>query len=238
VGLTVAGLQQVAVGRGGQIAAIVAGPGGDVLQTGASATGLGTVEGVEGALADPQWLDDDTLIVIDDGVPTAVEPRTGAVQVLAVGDEVTALALSADGRRLAYVEGGTAWVAPLGLDPDGNITVSELRPIGLTIANVSDMAWSSENFLWVATTGDNETKLFNIAIDNSRVEPQPGTVAFPPITQIAANPADPVDASVPRGEPVIIVANSTLYRVYTTGPEEVSNDDSPVAGASPFTVLE
>jgi hypothetical protein len=34
------------------------------------------------------------------------------------------------------------------------------------------------------------------------------------------------------------VANSTLYRVYTTGPEEVSNDDSPVAGASPFTVLE
>jgi hypothetical protein len=238
VGLAAAGLQQVAVGRGGQIAAVVAGSGGDVLQTGAASTGLGTVAGVEGVLADPQWLDDDTVIVIDDGVPTAVEPRTGAVQVLAVGDEVTALALSADGRRLAYVEDGTAWVAPLGLDADGNITVSELRQIGPTVTNVSDMAWSSENFLWVATTSDNETKLFNIAIDNSRVVPQPGTVAFPPITQIAANPADPVDASVPRGEPVIIVADSTLYRVYTTGPEEVSNNDSPVAGASPFTVLE
>jgi hypothetical protein len=238
VGFTATGLQQVAVGSGGQLAAIVAGSSGDALQTGATAASLGTVAGVDGALADPQWLDDDTLIVIDDGVPTAVAPRTGAIQVLAAGDRVTAMALSADGRRLAYVEGGAAWVAPLGLDADGNITVGDPRQIGPAITNVSDMAWSSENFLWVATTGDNEYKLFNVAIDNSRIEPQDGTEAFPPITQIAANPADPVDSSVPRGEPVIIVAHSTLYRVFTNGPDAVRNGEEPVAGTAPFTVLE
>ncbi|MCC3762860.1 hypothetical protein K3N28_07215 [Glycomyces sp. TRM65418] len=236
VGFTMPGLRQVAVGSGGRIAAITAGSGGEVLQTGDAVTGVRPVSGVDGALTDPQWLGDGTVIVVDDGVPIAVVPRTGTIQPLAAGDQVTALALSADGRRLAYVEDGLAWVAPLFLDADGNISAGQSEPVGTGIEDVSDVAWSSENFLWVAGNRE-DYKLFNVAIDNSRIEPQAGTVAFPPITEIAANPAEPVGSSLPRGEPVIIVANSTLYRVFTT-PDEVLNGDVPVSGSAPFTVLQ
>ncbi|HEX2145053.1 MAG TPA: LpqB family beta-propeller domain-containing protein [Glycomyces sp.] len=238
VGFSADGLQQVAVGPGDRIAAITTGPDGEVLQTGTSAAVMRAVTGLSGNLTDPQWLDDDTVIVVDGGVPTAVMPEPAGTQALAAaGDQVTAMALAADGRRLAYVQDGLAWVAPLGLDTDGNISVGEPRQLGLGIENATDVAWSSENSLWVV--GDrNDDQLFRVAIDNSRIEPQKGTGAFPQISQIAANPADPVESNSDRGEPVIIVANSTLYRLFTDGPDEVRNGDEPVAGTAPFTVLQ
>ncbi|MDN3240331.1 LpqB family beta-propeller domain-containing protein [Glycomyces tritici] len=236
VGYQAEGLRQVAVGPTGSVAAIVAGSGGDVLQTGANTSTVREVAGLTGSLADPQWLEEGTLLVIDDGVPTLVTPSTGATQPLGVGEDVTAMALAADGRRLAYVEGGFAWVAPLGLDADQNLTVGTPRRIGPDIENVADVAWSSENYLWVAGEREDE-QLFRVAIDNSRTVPQEGTGTFLPITQIAANPAEPTRENSDRGEPVIIVANSTLWRVYTSGPDEIRNGDQPVGGTAPFTVL-
>jgi hypothetical protein len=236
VGYKTNGLQQIAVGPSQKIAAIVGGSGGDVLQTGASTATMRDVADLSGVLADPQWLDGGSLLVVDDGVPTLVIPSTGATQPLGVGEEVTAMALAADGRRLAYVEGGHAWVAPLGLDADGNLTVGDPRRIGLDIENVADVAWSSENYLWVVgERGDDE--LFRVAIDNSRTVAQEGTGTFPAIMQIAANPADPARPNADRGEPVIIVANSTLYRVFTASLDPVTNGDEPVNGTAPFTVL-
>lgn len=236
VGFSVVGLQQAAIGPGDKIAAVVAGSGGDVLQTGTSSSTMRAVPGLSHDLADPQWLTRDTVLIIDDGVPTLVVPATGATQQLGVGDELTAMTLAADGRRLAYVEDGFAWVAPLSLDADGNVTVGDARQIGPDIANVTDVAWSSENYLWVAgERGDD--KLFRVAIDNSQTDPQVGTEPFPQITQIAANPAAPENAIPGRGEPVIIVANATLYRVFAAGPDEVTNEGEPVGGTAPFTVL-
>lgn len=236
VGYEAPGLRQMAVGPLGRIAAIAAGPSGDVLQTGASTGSLSEVAGVTGALADPQWLDEDALFVIDDGEPVMVDPVRGATQSLGVGESVTAMALAADGRRLAYVEGGHAWVASLGLDADSNLTVGDPRRIGLDIENVSDVAWSSENYLWVAGERDDH-QLFRVAIDNSRTVPQEGTGQFPSIMQIAANPADPTRPNADRGEPVIVVANATLYRVFAGGPDQLSNDGQAVAGTAPFTVI-
>lgn len=236
VGFQASGLQQVAIGPFDKIAAIVTGSGGDVLQTGASASTMREVAGLSGNLTDPQWLEDDAVLVIDDGVPTLVVPSSGATQSLGVGDAVTAMALAADGRRLAYVEDGHAFVAPLGLDADANLTVGDPGRIGLDVENVADVAWSSENDLWVAGERGGDDQLLRIAIDNARtVLQQTGT--FLPITQIAANPADPARPNADRGEPVIVVASSTLYRVYTEGPDEISNDGQPVAGSAPFTVL-
>ncbi|MDA1358585.1 hypothetical protein O1R50_03065 [Glycomyces luteolus] len=237
VGYKAAGLEQVAVGRTGTVAAVVAGSSGDVLQTGASTTAMREVAGLGGTLTDPQWLSQDAVLVIDDGVPTLVDPSTDTAQALGVGEEVTAMTLAADGRRLAYVEDGNAWVAPLKVDADRNVTVGSPRRIGLDIESVSDVAWSSENFLWVAgERGDDQ--LFRVAIDNSRTVPQEGTVGFPPITQIAASPAEPSRVNAERGEPVIIVANSTLYRVFTNSLDDVRNGDEPVGGTAPFTVLQ
>lgn len=237
VGFSAVGLQQVAIGPGDKIAAVVAGSGGDVLQTGASSSTMRAVPGLSGELADPQWLDSDTVLVIDDGVPTLVVTTTGAAQQLGVGeDRLTAMTLAADGRRLAYVEDGLAWVAPLGLDADGNLTVGDARQIGLDIANVTDVAWSSENYLWVAGERGSD-KLFRVAIDNSQTDQQGGTGQFPQISQIAANPAAPENTVPGRGEPVIIVASETLYRVFNAGPNEVTNEGEPVGGIAPFTVL-
>jgi hypothetical protein len=194
------------------------------------------VAGLSGNLTDPQWLEDDAVLVIDDGVPTLVVPSSGATQSLGVGDAVTDMALAADGRRLAFVEDGHAFVAPLGLDADANLTVGDPGRIGLDVENVADVAWSSENDLWVAGERGGDDQLLRIAIDNARtVLQQTGT--FLPITQIAANPADPARPNADRGEPVIVVASSTLYRVYTEGPDEISNDGQPVEGSAPFTVL-
>lgn len=236
VGFSVAGLQQVAIGPGDKIAAVVAGSGGDVLQIGASPSAMRSITDLSGELADPQWLDGDRVLVIVDGVPMLVVPATGATQQLGVGDQLTAMTLAADGRRLAYVEDGLAWVVPLGLDPDGNLTVGDARQIGPDIEDVTDVAWSSENFLWVAGKRHDDN-LFRVAIDNSQTVAQSGTEPFPQIKQIAANPAAPENTIPGRGEPVIIVANSTLWRVFNAGPNEVTNEGEPVGGTAPFTVL-
>jgi hypothetical protein len=235
VGLSVAGLRQAAVGPAGKVAAIVQGSGGDTLQVGMGDGALHAVAQVGGNLSHPQWLSDSTVIVIDDGTPIVVETATGAAQTLAVGEGVTSLALAADGRRLAYVEDGLAWVVPLSLDADGNVQAGERWRIGLDIADVSDVAWSAENYLWVAGVRDDD-RLFVVAVDNSRTEVQAWTPGLE-IAQIAANPEDPAESYLNRGEPVLVVANATLYRVHSTGPDEVQNGTQPVAGTAPFTVL-
>ncbi|MCD0446758.1 hypothetical protein LO763_24365 [Glycomyces sp. A-F 0318] len=234
VGFTLAGLRQVAVGVDGRIAAVVQGAGTDTLQVGTRDDAMQVMAQLSGSLADPQWLSDTTVMVIDDGTPTAVDTRTGAVQTLEVGDAVTSLALAADGRRLAFVEDGLAWIAPLSVNADGNLQAGEPKPIGLDITDVTDVAWSSENYLWVAgVRGDD--RLLMVAVDNSRTEVQDWTLGLD-IAQVAANPADPVESSLNRGEPVLVVANATLYRVHFSGPVEVENGNHAVAATAPFTV--
>ncbi|MEU6861066.1 LpqB family beta-propeller domain-containing protein [Glycomyces sp. NPDC046736] len=234
VGFHVDGLRQVAVGPGSQIAAIVQGPDGFVLQVGTDEESMRTIDGLSADLASPQWLADGTVLVIDAGVPTAVDPISRSKQVLQVGEGVTSMAISADGLRLAFVADGSAWVAPLSVDLDGNIQAGEPRLIGPQITAVTAVAWSSENYLWVAgVSGDD--RLFRVALDNSHIEPQTGTAGLV-FAQIAASPADPESPTNNRGEPVLVVANSSLYRVHTTL-QVVENDSQAVAATAPFTVL-
>jgi hypothetical protein len=238
VGFAAEGLKEVAIGSADQLAAVVAGDSGDVLQTGPTDAALGAVTGLGTSLVDPQWHPESALIVVSDGVPTVVDPNTRTVvQPFTVGESVTAMALSADGRRLAYVEGGHAWVVPLIVDLDQNIQTGEPRRIGTDVEDVTDIAWGSENYLWVAGQRGNDT-LFNIALDNSRTMVQPGTSGLV-FSEIAANPADPVESNLNRGDPVLAVANQTLYRIHTaSGPEGVSNGTTAVGGTAPFTVLQ
>ncbi|THV32049.1 LpqB family beta-propeller domain-containing protein [Glycomyces paridis] len=237
VGFGVDGLRQVAVDAGGQIAAIVAGPDGDVLQVGAVGTTTREVTAeLGGDLSDPQWLGADAVLVIDGGMPKAVYLNSGSVQELSVGTDVTSIAIAADGRRLAYVEDGLAWVAAVSVDADGNIQASAPKQIGLDITEVADVAWSSENYLWIAGQRDNE-KLFRVALDNSRTEVQDGIGGLV-IDQIAANPADPVESTLNRGEPVLVVSGGILYRVQNVGLDAVVADDQQVQATAPFMVLQ
>ncbi|GAA2294105.1 hypothetical protein GCM10009853_057610 [Glycomyces scopariae] len=238
VGFTAEGLRQVAVGPADQLAAVVASGAGEVLQVGPTDAAMGTVAGLGNALTDPQWHPVSALIVLSDGVPTVVDPNTRTVvQTLPVGEGVTAMSLAADGRRLAYVEDGEAWVATLIVDADRNLQAGEARRIGTDVEDVTDVAWSSENFLWVAGQRGNDT-LFNIALDNSHTSVQPGTSGLV-FSEIAAVPADPVESVVNRGDPVLAVANQTLYRIHTaSGPEGVRNGTAAVGGTAPFTVLQ
>ncbi|THV43175.1 LpqB family beta-propeller domain-containing protein [Glycomyces buryatensis] len=239
VGFTADGLEQVAVADNDQIAAIVAGSMEPILQVGSGTDSMTTVPGISGDLHDPQWLADGTVVLVDDGTLIAVDPESGATQVLA-GDEITALAVAADGRRLAYVEDGSAAVAPLNLDADGNLLLGDDRPIGLSIGDVTDVAWSSEDYLWVAGRDDgSDEQLFRVAIDNSRVEAQAGASGFPSITAIAANPADPAEPNQNRGEPVIVSIGSNLYRVHSESLQPLDGGSGdPINGSAPFTVLQ
>ncbi|MCH7231232.1 hypothetical protein L0U85_10265 [Glycomyces sp. L485] len=237
VGFSTPGLEQVAVAADHRIAAVVDTGDGDVLQIGAGDRNMTTVEGVTGDLRDPQWLTERTVVLIDDGVLTAVDTDSEAAQVLA-GEEVEALSAAADGRRLAYVEGGRAWAVPLSHDADGNFQIGDFRRLGLGITAVTDVAWSSEDWVWVAgeRTGGTGEKLFRVALDNAEIEDQAGTSPYPLAEQIAANTADPVEPDQDSGEPNIVVISSVLYRVYSTTIEPVEDADGQlVQGSAPFT---
>ncbi|GAB3219744.1 hypothetical protein GCM10027447_03150 [Glycomyces halotolerans] len=239
VGFQVPGLRQVAVSRNAQIAAVVAEETGTRLRVGPDEDRMETVEDLSGSLRDPQWLVDGTVLILDGGVLTAVDPDDGSTQAL-TGESVTALEVAPDGHRLAYVEDGRAWALPLKHDADGNLRIGERRRIGPEITGVADVAWSSENFLWVAGERRGEDQLFRVAIDNSQFETQAGTSVYPRIDEIAASPADPQAPVRNRGEPVVVVIDSELVRVHTTSlqPIDDDGDGQPVRGSSPFTVLD
>lgn len=239
VGFQADGLRDVAVSTDSQIAAVVAGENGAVLQTGSDPDDMTAVEGVSGDLRDPHWLSQETVLLIDDGVLTAVDTE-GGVQVLG-GEEVTALAVAPDGRRAAYVQDGLAMAAPLSIDADGNfqLHVNVARRIGTGVTEVRDVAWSAEDYLWVAGQGPDDQQLYRVAIDNSQMETQPGTSGYPPISAIAAHPADPLAGNQTRGEPVIVVSGDDLYRVHTSSMEPIQTADGEgVVGSDPFTVLQ
>ncbi|WP_199038832.1 LpqB family beta-propeller domain-containing protein [Glycomyces salinus] len=240
VGFEAAGLRDVAVDADSEIAAIVAGENGPVLQTGSDPDEMTTVEDVSGSLRDPHWLRQDTILLIDDGVLTAVDTESGNVQVLG-GEDVTALAVAPDGRRAAYVEDDLAMAAPLSVDVDGNFQLHEAdaRRIGTGVTEVSDVAWSAEDYLWIAGQGPDDQQLHRAAIDNSQLEVQSGTSGYPPISEIAAHPADPLAGNQTRGEPVIVVSGDDLYRVHTSSMEPIQDAEGEgVVGSDPFTVLE
>ncbi|WP_051393436.1 LpqB family beta-propeller domain-containing protein [Glycomyces arizonensis] len=239
VGFSEPGLRQVAVADDDQIAAVVAAETGLELQTGAGEGAMSTVEGLAGDLRDPQWLTDGTVMLVDDGVLTTVDTGSGAVQTLA-GEAVEALAVAPDDHRIVYVEDGRAWAAPLSHDADGNLQIGKPERIGLAITGVTDVAWGSEDFIWVAgERAGHDDKLFLVSIDNVEVEDQSGTSGLPLAEAIAARPADPLAAGQNRGEPNIAVIGDDLYRVHSSGPQPIENADGQIVqGSAPFTVLE
>ncbi|WP_100447344.1 LpqB family beta-propeller domain-containing protein [Glycomyces xiaoerkulensis] len=240
VGFEAPGLREAAPAEDGRIAAVVAEDDEARLRIGTGGDDMETVDELEGDLRDPHWLDEETVLLIDDGVLTAVTVADGSIQVLG-GEEVSSLAPAPDGRRILYVEDGRAWAVPLSQNADGNFQIQETsRRIGLSIGDVTDVAWSSENFVWVAGDGPGDEQLFQVAIDNSRVEAQSGTSPFPTIEQVAANPADPTESDQIRGEPVYVAINGGLYRVHTSTLQPVGDegDGQPTAGTAPFTLLD
>lgn len=238
VGFSTPGLTQVAVAADDRIAALVATENGMELQIGRSARTMSTVPDLAGDLRDPQWLTGGTVMLIVNGVLTAVDADGGAVQTLA-GESVQSLAVAPDGHRIAYVDDGRAWAAPLSHDADGNLQIGQSQRIGLDITEVTDVAWGSEDFIWVAgERADQNDKLFLVSIDNAEVEHQPGTSGLPLAAEMAAKPADPVDSDQNRGEPNIAVIGVDLYRVHTSGPQPVENAEGQIVqGSAPFTVL-
>lgn len=240
VGFSTPGLEQVAVSTDEQIAAVVATGGGLELQVGSGEGDMATVRGLEGDLRDPQWLTaDGTLMIIDDGVLTVVDAATGAVEPLA-GQSVQSLSVAPDGHRIVYVEDGAARAAPLSHDADGNLQFGQYQRLGFDITDVTDIAWGSEDFVWIAGSREGyDDKLFLVSIDNAETENQLGTSGFPLADGIAAKPADPVEPDQNGGEPTIVMIGSDLYRAYTSSLQPVEDRDGMIIqGSAPFTVPE
>jgi hypothetical protein len=238
VGLHYPGLVEVAVDHD-MIAAVYADGNRHRLAVGHDEATMEPVDGFAArSVREPQWILDDTVLAVVDGVITAIDVVTGESQEL-WGDEVTALSVAADARRLAYVEGGRASVAPLTHDVDGNLTIGQARRIGVDISGVTDVAWSAEN--WILLAGERsgtDDRLFRVSIDNAETEAQPGTASLPQASEIAARPADPVQDRT-RGEPTVVVIGGDLYRVHRSNLQRIEDSRSGEAahGTAPFTVL-
>jgi hypothetical protein len=126
---------------------------------------------------------------------------------------VTALSVSPDGRRIAFIAGGQVVIAPLKLD--NPITVGEASPstIRTDLAVQKAVAWSAETKLLVGGTPVKDTKnaLFEITINGAGQEPVPpeGTGNYS-IEVLSVRPASPT------GSPQLAMldANGTAFRVY------------------------
>lgn len=166
---------------------------------------------------------------------TSEIPPVGPLQPNNLPGPITALSVSPDGRRIAFIAGGKVVVAPLKLD--NPVTVGELsRPIQTDLAVQKAVAWSAETKLLVGGAPiKDKNALFEITINGAGQEPVPpeGTGNYT-IDVLSVRPASPT------GSPQLAMldANSTAYRVYAAEIQPLklggpSPAPSPSASTSP-----
>ncbi|WP_025273708.1 LpqB family beta-propeller domain-containing protein [Haloglycomyces albus] len=191
------------------------------------------------SLRDPEWIDSGTVLAIVDGLPSAINVTESEVTPLS-DTEISRLSLAPDGRRLAYVNDGAAYLAPLIYDSDNNISLGNPKRIGHDIDEISDLDWASETGLWIAGHRDGRQEwLFEVSIDNAVVNAQGATSSTTtPADSIAARPADPTGSTATHGEPIMAVIDNTLVRVYSTTLDWMNNDAGTDPGSTPFVALQ
>nr|WP_246401254.1 LpqB family beta-propeller domain-containing protein [Jiangella mangrovi] len=156
------GIREVAVNLGGHRAVVITGDGGTGTQVQAASFGeeeqLETLfQGVD--LASLSWDRTGLVWAVDHGVQgpglVVTQPDGQPLEVeldqeLAGGD-ITRLAVSPDGARVALVADEVAQVANVIRDPDaGTVSIVQPRRIGPASARATDVAWSSSSPSWSA----------------------------------------------------------------------------------------
>ncbi|HZE39590.1 MAG TPA: LpqB family beta-propeller domain-containing protein [Stackebrandtia sp.] len=234
-GLTNAALEP----RGDRIAGVVGGH----LVVGASDKVDRVPKFSSGDLRDPQWLDSRTLLVLADGTPTTVDIASGESHELSprqVDGTITHIDLAPDGRRLAFVAGGHAWVATM---LPGEKSVSKMaspRRVGNDISEVRDVSWSRETHLMlIGTVADALDWLWEVSIDDAYQVSPKGENGKDRASTLAVRCAPALNPDNAYGQPVLFNVDGSINRLYSNELAEVKFPDGKggqylASGVAPF----
>ncbi|MGH8878150.1 MAG: LpqB family beta-propeller domain-containing protein [Stackebrandtia sp.] len=239
-GTETSGLTQAVInGDGDRLAVVAQKSDGQRLLVG-PAGGLEPVEKFSSeSLHDPQWLDDDTLLVIDAGQPVTVNINSGKRHKISIEDgngAVSELALSPDSRRLAYIADGRTWVSTV-LPSEGSARkLGDPVPVAEEVSDVGDVGWSREtHLLMIGSVPGDKAWLWEASIDGAYLETPPGAsedTSRADALAVRCQPAT-IHSDLP-GEPILLEINGIINRVYTEiSPVRVGDEDA--AGFAPFT---
>jgi hypothetical protein len=144
---------------------------------------------------------------------------------------VSDVSVSPDGRRVALVAGGLAYVGVLQGPMDGSpVSVAQLRRVPVGLADVSAVAWSREEYIVVAGRSAGQSALVETTIDGALVTPiqlrfLPGLTVT--VTRLVADPvirpSDPPEG--PRGS-MMLEADGHSYNVYSGSVVDLATDPS------------
>jgi hypothetical protein len=154
---------------------------------------------------------------------------------------VTDVSVSPDGRRVALVVGGLAYVGVLQGPLDGSqVSVTQLRLVPAGLADVTTVAWSREEYVVVAGRSGGQSALVETTIDGALITPLqllhlPGPTVARVVADPVIHPSDPPEGQ--RGV-MMLEANGHSYNVYSGSVVDLATDPafaspSPAPGKDP-----
>lgn len=237
-GVEAAGLRQAAISPDGERIAAIAGGGKQRLLVGSGGE-LDRVKSFSSPLlADPQWLDDDTILLIDRGDPVTVDIDTGKRRELSIEEgagEVSDLALSPDARRVAYIAGGRAWLSTVLPDEDANLKLGDPEAVAEEVSDIRDVDWSREtHLLMIGSVPDEKAWLWEASIDGAYLSPFEASEDVPRADALSVRCKPAVKNEDSPGAPILLEIEGIINWLYTEiSPVQI--DEADATGASPFT---
>jgi hypothetical protein len=144
-----------------------------------------------------------------------------------MANNVTALAVSADGERLAVIADGKLYLVALGRDGDVS-SVGSARPVPTALTNLTSVAWLGQTALVMTGLSGNRAALAKTTMDGAVERDTVQQVAASNVTQVVALPEDPLTST---GSQILIQADGRAYWVFSDTIEELAG--STLAGAAP-----
>lgn len=144
---------------------------------------------------------------------------------------VSDVSVSPDGRRVALVAGGLAYVGVLQGPMDGSpVSVAQLRQVPVGLADVTAVAWSREEYIVVAGRSGGQSALVETTIDGALSTPMQLRFLPGPTVTVTRVVADPLirSAALPEGQrgSIMLEADGHSYNVYSGSVADLANDPS------------
>jgi hypothetical protein len=149
---------------------------------------------------------------------------------------VTAVSVAPDGRRVALVAGGRAYVGVLQVPADSSsISVVQTRELPVGLSDVTGIAWSRAEWVVVAGRSAGQSALVEATIDGALIQPlQLRNLPGPTVTRVVADPVfHPSDQRRDAHGLIMLEANGHSYNVFSGSVMELNPDPTLVPPSSP-----
>jgi hypothetical protein len=158
---------------------------------------------------------DPYVVVASNGGLYLISTENGAVRNITPNriDDVTAVVVAPDGRRIAFIAGGQTYVTSLVVDGEG-LTVgwANPRPILADRVVASGVAWVDDTWLYVGGTAAGAPAMWRVTADGVVAKDESSDLRGLPVTEVMAAPRWPAS----QYAEVIIYTSSGPYLFSTS----------------------